>query len=57
MKIFGALGFGVFLMVLAALMPPVLAELTNTLVVVLQSSAKAFVAAGIIAAYAGHIPH
>jgi hypothetical protein len=55
MKIFGALGFGVFLVVLAVLMPHVLTELTKTIVVILQSSGEAFLAAGTIASHAGQM--
>ncbi len=53
MKILGAFGIGVFLVVLAALLPSVFAELSKTLVVVLRSIAEAFTAAGILASYAG----
>lgn len=52
MKILGALGFGVLLVILAILMPTVLTELTKTLVAILQSTAQAFVAAGEIASRA-----
>jgi hypothetical protein len=55
MKILRAIGFGVFLVVLALMMPPVLSELTKTLVVFLQSSSQAFMAAGTIAGEAAHI--
>jgi hypothetical protein len=55
MKILRAIGFGVFLIVLAVLMPSVLTELTRTLVAILQSSAEAFMAAGAIASHAGQI--
>jgi hypothetical protein len=56
MGIFRALGFGLFLIILASLMPAVFSELSLTVVTFLQSSAQAFVAAGILASYAGHIP-
>lgn len=56
MGIFRALGFGLFILILALLMPTVLAELTRTIVIFLQSSSQAFMAAGVIASYAGHIP-
>jgi hypothetical protein len=45
-----------FLAVVAVFMPPVLNELTKTLIVFLKSSQEAFVAAGILASYASHIP-
>ncbi|MBU6323687.1 MAG: hypothetical protein KGI41_03065 [Patescibacteria group bacterium] len=56
MGIFRALGFGIFLIVLASVMPPVLSELSKAIVIFLQSSEKAFLAAGALASYAGRIP-
>ena len=56
MGIFNALGFGLFLIILAFLAPTVFSELTRTVVTFLQSSQEAFMAAGILASYAGHIP-
>ena len=56
MKILGAMGTGLFLLVIALLLPTVFAELSKTLVIVLQSSQEAFTAAGILASYASHIP-
>jgi hypothetical protein len=55
MGIFKAIGFGIFLLVLAVVMPRVLSELTNTIIVFLQSASKAFTAAGQLANYAGHV--
>jgi predicted membrane channel-forming protein YqfA (hemolysin III family) len=56
MKVFRALGSGLFLLILASLLPTVFSELSRTLVVILQSSQKAFAAAGILASYAANIP-
>ena len=56
MGIFRAFGFGLFLVIIALLMPAVFAELTRTIVTFLQSSQQAFAAAGVIASYAAHIP-
>ena len=56
MSIFGSLGFLTFLLVLSAMLPNVFAELSRTLTTVLQSSAQAFTAAGVLASYAGHLP-
>ncbi len=56
MGILRAFGFGIFLIVIALLMPAVFAELVRTIVTFLQSSQEAFAAAGILASYAGHIP-
>lgn len=56
MGILRALGFGLFLVTIALLMPAVFAELTRTAVTFLKSSEEAFAAAGILASYAGHIP-
>lgn len=56
MGIFRAFGLGLFLIIIALLMPAVFAELTRTIVTFLHSSAQAFAAAGIIASYAGHLP-
>ncbi len=56
MGILRALGFGIFLTILAVFMPTVFSELTRTIVTFLQSSQKAFAAAGILASYAGHLP-
>lgn len=56
MKVLGAFGFGLFLIILALLMPTVFSELSKTVVIFLQSSQQAFAAAGILASYAGHIP-
>lgn len=56
MKILGALGNGLFLVILASLMPSVFAELTKTIIVFLRSSQQAFAAAGVLASYAGHLP-
>lgn len=55
MRIFRALGFGIFLMILAVLMPHVFAQLSQTLVVFLQSSQKAFAAAGVLASHAANV--
>jgi ABC-type transport system involved in cytochrome bd biosynthesis fused ATPase/permease subunit len=56
MGIFRAFGLGLFLLIVALLMPAVFAELTKTIVIFLQSSEQAFAAAGVVASYAGHIP-
>jgi ABC-type transport system involved in cytochrome bd biosynthesis fused ATPase/permease subunit len=56
MGILRAFGFGLFLVVILILMPTVFSELTKTAVIFLQSSQQAFMAAGIVASYAGHIP-
>lgn len=56
MGIFRALGFGLFLVIIALLMPAVFAELTRTIVTFLHSSAQAFAAAGVLASYAAYIP-
>ncbi len=56
MGIFRALGFGLFLIILASLMPLVFTELTRTAVIFLKSSQEAFMAAGVVASYAGHLP-
>ncbi len=57
MKILRSFGFGIFLLVLILLMPAVFDELTKTLVTLLQSAQKALLAAGILASYAGSLPH
>lgn len=59
MRMFRALGSGLFLLILLILMPAVFFELSKTAVVFLQSSQEAFAAAGTIASYAGTIapPH
>lgn len=56
MGILRVLGFALFLVIIALLMPAVFAELIRTIVTFLQSSQEAFAAAGILASYAGHIP-
>lgn len=56
MGILRALGFGLFLVFLSSLMPDAFSELDKTTVTFLQSSQKAFAAAGVLASYAGHIP-
>jgi len=56
MGILRAIGFGLFLVIVLLLMPVVFSELVETIVVFLQSSQEALMAAGIIASYAGHIP-
>lgn len=56
MALFRVLGFGLFLIIIMLVMPLVFVELVKTLVVFLQSAQKAFLAAGTIASYAGHIP-
>jgi hypothetical protein len=56
MRIFRALGTGIFLLIIASLMPEVFSELAKTTVTFLQSSQQAFTAAGILASYAGHLP-
>lgn len=56
MGILRAAGFGLFLVILALLLPTVFSELAKTIVVFLRSSQEAFAAAGILASYAGHIP-
>lgn len=56
MNVLRAMGSGIFLIVLALLMPAVFAELTKTVVIFLQSAQQALTAAGIIASYAGSIP-
>ena len=56
MSILRALGFGLFLVIIALLLPAVFAELSRTVVTFLQSSQEAFAAAGILASYAGHLP-
>ncbi len=55
MKILRAFGFGALLIVIAVFMPPVLSELSKTLVVLLKSSAQVFSAAAAIASQAAHI--
>lgn len=55
MGITRALGLGLFLIILALLMPTVFTELSRAIVTFLQSSEQAFVAAGILASYAGPI--
>ena len=59
MGIFRALGLGLFLIILAALMPTVFSELAKTIVVFLQSSQEALAAAGTLASHAGTLasPH
>jgi hypothetical protein len=57
MGIFRALGFTIFLISLALLLPTVFAELGKTIVIFLQSSQTAFTAAGILASYSAHLPH
>ena len=56
MGILRVLGFGLFLIILLLLMPPVFSELSRTIITFLQSSQEAFTAAGVVASYAGHIP-
>ncbi|MHB0865590.1 MAG: hypothetical protein ACYC1Y_01685 [Minisyncoccota bacterium] len=56
MRILRALGSGLFLVILITLMPDVFSELSKTIIVFLQSSQKAFTAAGVLASYAGHLP-
>ncbi len=56
MKILRSIGFGIFLLTLAFLMPTVFSELSKTIITFLQSSQEAFAAAGILASYAGRIP-
>jgi hypothetical protein len=56
MAIFRALGVGLFLIVVLTLMPAVFSELTKTIIVFLQSSQAALMAAGVLASYAQHIP-
>jgi hypothetical protein len=56
MGILRSTGFGLFLLILALMMPAAFAELSKTIVVFLQSSQKAFAAAGILASYASAIP-
>jgi ribosomal protein L11 methylase PrmA len=56
MRIFRALGTGIFLLIIASLMPEVFSELAKTAISFLQSSQQAFTAAGILASYAGHLP-
>jgi ABC-type transport system involved in cytochrome bd biosynthesis fused ATPase/permease subunit len=55
MKILRAIGFGIFLLILLVLMPAAFAELSKTVVVFLQSSQQAFVAAGTLASHADDI--
>lgn len=56
MPLFRVVGFGLFLVILAIAMPVALSELTKTIVIFLQSAQQAFLAAGILASYAGQIP-
>ncbi|MHB1163022.1 MAG: hypothetical protein ACYCZZ_00610 [Minisyncoccota bacterium] len=56
MRILRALGSGLFLLILITLMPAVFSELSKTIIVFLQSSQKAFAAAGVLASYAGRLP-
>lgn len=56
MAILQAIGTGLFLLILMLLMPLVFSELVKTIVVFLQSSQQALMAAGTIASYAGSIP-
>ncbi|HUY62428.1 MAG TPA: hypothetical protein VMV50_01385 [Candidatus Paceibacterota bacterium] len=53
MRITQALGSGLFLVIVAHLMPSVFAQLARTAVVFLQSSQAALAAAGMLAAHAG----
>ncbi len=46
------LGFGLFLFILANAMPHVFSELSRTIIVFLQSSQQAFLAAGALASKA-----
>ncbi|MFZ1074870.1 MAG: hypothetical protein WAN50_00640 [Minisyncoccia bacterium] len=55
MGIFRAIGSGMFLAIIALMMPTVFSELTKTLIVFLRSSQEALTAAGILASYAGQI--
>jgi hypothetical protein len=57
MGILRSIGFGLFLLILASLMPAVFAELSKTIIVFLQSSQQAFAAAGILASHASAIPN
>ena len=57
MGIFRAIGFAIFLITLAVLLPTVFGELSKTIIVFLQSSQQAFTAAGILASYSAHLPH
>lgn len=57
MGIFRSLGFGLFLLILALLMPAAFAELSKTAVVFLESSQQAFLSAGTLASYASAIPN
>ncbi|HVW82462.1 MAG TPA: hypothetical protein VHC68_00740 [Candidatus Paceibacterota bacterium] len=52
MGIFRALGFAIFLITLALLLPAVFSELSQTLVVFLENSQTALTAAGDIASHA-----
>ena len=52
MKILRAFGTGIFLVIIAAMMPAVFAEFSKTLVVFLKSSQQAFTAAGVLASHA-----
>jgi len=56
MPLFRVVGFGLFLIIIAIAMPVVFAELTETIVVFLQSAQQAFAAAGILASYTANIP-
>lgn len=52
MRINRVLGFGLFLVMLGALMPQAFGELSKTTVVFLESSQEAFAAAGALASEA-----
>lgn len=56
MGILNALGTGLFLVIIAYLMPTVFSELARTITVFLQSSQEALAAAGAVASQTGHIP-
>jgi predicted membrane channel-forming protein YqfA (hemolysin III family) len=56
MGIFRAFGFGIFLLILASLMPLVFQQLSSTAIAFLESSQEAFAAAGTLASYSSNIP-
>lgn len=57
MRITHALGSGLFLVIIAHLMPVVFRELSTTIVVLLKGAQRALVAAGMLASHAGAVLH
>jgi hypothetical protein len=55
MRILRVVGLGIFLVLIAAILPPVFSELSKTLVIFLQSTQQALTAAGTLAGSAAHL--